>query len=217
MSSCPFCDIIQGRAPAKVRRCEPDAWWIVPLNPVTHGHTLVIPTVHVPNALADPAVAARTMELAARWADYPCNLITSCGPDATQTVYHLHIHIVPRRRGDGLALPWTGQSVTAPSRSLAGGQPAGAEFQRSRLAPGGESGQKAPAVPVASLSGWEPSDQDPSYRPGVTPDGAFVDLAAAPRAHQPHEAHPVHPHLGSDPVPGPAGLMGSHQQGPTFG
>lgn len=109
MSSCPFCDIIEGRAPAKVRRCEPDAWWIVPLNPVTHGHTLVIPTIHVPDALADPAVAARTMELAARWADYPCNLITSCGPEATQTVKHLHIHIVPRRRGDGLALPWTAQ------------------------------------------------------------------------------------------------------------
>jgi diadenosine tetraphosphate (Ap4A) HIT family hydrolase len=37
------------------------------------------------------------------------NFITSAGRDATQTVFHLHIHIVPRHAGDGLALPWTGQ------------------------------------------------------------------------------------------------------------
>jgi histidine triad (HIT) family protein len=36
-----------------------------------------------------------------------CNLIVSKGPSATQTVAHLHLHIVPRRPGDGLALPWS--------------------------------------------------------------------------------------------------------------
>ena len=51
----------------------------------------------------------------------------------------------------------------------------GRVFQSSRLAPGGESGQKAPAVPVAVPADTGPSDRDPSYRPGVTPDGAFVD------------------------------------------
>ena len=38
-----------------------------------------------------------------------CNLITSVGAAATQTVKHLHIHIVPRHEGDGLHLPWTEQ------------------------------------------------------------------------------------------------------------
>jgi hypothetical protein len=37
------------------------------------------------------------------------NLITSVGAAATQTVRHLHIHLIPRREGDALALPWTGQ------------------------------------------------------------------------------------------------------------
>lgn len=70
---------------------------------------------------------------------------------------------------------------------------------------------------VADLVGPHPSEPAPTDQPGGVVVGPIVDLAAAPRAHQPHEAHPVHPHLGSDPVPGPAGLMGSHQQGPTFG
>jgi len=37
----------------------------------------------------------------------PCNVITSVGREATQSVFHLHVHVVPRREGDGLALPWT--------------------------------------------------------------------------------------------------------------
>jgi histidine triad (HIT) family protein len=41
----------------------------------------------------------------------PCNIITSVGAEATQTVFHLHLHVVPRRFGDGLALPWTGQET----------------------------------------------------------------------------------------------------------
>jgi histidine triad (HIT) family protein len=36
-----------------------------------------------------------------------CNIITSVGSAATQTVRHLHVHVVPRRRGDGLQLPWS--------------------------------------------------------------------------------------------------------------
>ncbi|MFI0712504.1 HIT domain-containing protein [Streptomyces inhibens] len=35
------------------------------------------------------------------------NVITSRGPSATQTIRHLHIHLVPRADGDGLLLPWT--------------------------------------------------------------------------------------------------------------
>lgn len=40
------------------------------------------------------------------------NLITSRGPAATQTVPHLHLHLIPRREGDGLTLPWTAQQAT---------------------------------------------------------------------------------------------------------
>jgi histidine triad (HIT) family protein len=68
---------------------------------------LVVPTEHVTDALDDPRVTAFTMGAAATVAKGPCNFITSVGAEATQTVRHLHIHIVPRRQHDGLQLPWS--------------------------------------------------------------------------------------------------------------
>jgi histidine triad (HIT) family protein len=103
---CPFCNIVRGLAPATTVRTWPDAIAIVPLRPVTHGHLLVLPRVHVADALADPDVTAAAMRRAAELSIGALNLITSIGSAATQSVYHLHIHIVPRAAGDGLALPW---------------------------------------------------------------------------------------------------------------
>jgi histidine triad (HIT) family protein len=110
--ACPFCLIIAGRAPAQQVIGWDDAIAIVPLNPVTPGHLLVIPTVHVRDAGEVPDVTARTMLRAAELAHErgDANLITSIGPAATQTVRHLHIHYVPRSYGDGLTLPWTTQA-----------------------------------------------------------------------------------------------------------
>lgn len=84
-----------------------------PLNPVTPGHMLVVPKEHVKDAVEDPWVTAIVARAAAKVASTrgDCNLITSIGPAATQTVYHLHVHVVPRRPHDGLVLPWTGQAA----------------------------------------------------------------------------------------------------------
>src|SRR6185369_2606064 len=80
----------------------------VPLNPVVDGHILFIPTLHVADFTEDPAVSSSVMFRAAQWAEFggDCNLITSKGKDATQSVFHAHLHLVPRRAGDGLSLPW---------------------------------------------------------------------------------------------------------------
>lgn len=111
-TNCVFCAIVHGLAPATVVRRWHDAMAIVPLNPVTPGHVLILPTAHVANFAADPMVSAaamrRTAELAASLPTGDANVITSMGAAATQTVFHLHIHLVPRHSGDGLALPWTG-------------------------------------------------------------------------------------------------------------
>lgn len=107
MSNCVFCAIVAGTEPATVVRRWDDAIAIVPLGPVTPGHVLVIPAVHVQDATVDPDVTAVAMRRAAELADAPCNIITSAGREASQTVPHLHVHIVPRTFGDGLALPWT--------------------------------------------------------------------------------------------------------------
>jgi histidine triad (HIT) family protein len=106
---CPFCTrIINGEYTEQSQH----AVSFEPLNPVTPGHLLVVPRLHVADATQAPQVTADTMHLAAMLAKKlggDCNLITSVGKAATQSVFHLHIHIVPRREGDGLVLPWTGQ------------------------------------------------------------------------------------------------------------
>lgn len=109
LAECVFCEIVAGRAPANVVAEWGDAIVITPLDPVTPGHLLVIPREHVDDLAEDPKVTGRVMRRAAQWAQIlgPCNLITSKGAAATQTVMHLHVHLVPRREGDGLALPWT--------------------------------------------------------------------------------------------------------------
>lgn len=83
-----------------------------PLNPVVEGHRLFVSMVHTIDARDRPDITGEVFT-AASWygqekgGDF--NLITSAGSAATQTVMHLHVHYVPRREGDGLHLPWTGQ------------------------------------------------------------------------------------------------------------
>jgi histidine triad (HIT) family protein len=108
--NCPFCQRVKA---GEYDYGNDDNAAFQPLNPVTPGHFLVVPTRHVSNALESPSAAGRALQFAGYLANQmgleSANFITSAGRDATQTVFHLHIHIVPRREGDGLALPWTGQ------------------------------------------------------------------------------------------------------------
>jgi histidine triad (HIT) family protein len=106
---CIFCEIINGQSPAKILKIWDDAIAIVPLNPIVAGHVLIIPKKHVNNALDNPNITAITMLRAAEFASGQCNIITSVGKDATQSVFHLHVHIVPRHKNDGLLLPWSHQ------------------------------------------------------------------------------------------------------------
>jgi histidine triad (HIT) family protein len=106
---CVFCAIVAGESPAEVVHEWRDVLAIVPLDPVVKGHVIVLPKDHVQDALADPFITATVVQRAAELAHRPANIITSAGGAATQTVFHLHVHIVPRRAGDGLLLPWTGQ------------------------------------------------------------------------------------------------------------
>lgn len=109
---CVFCEIIAGRSPVEWI-LQPDYWpdavAFVPLNPVTEGHCLIVPKRHVKDFAADPEIFAATARRAAelmQWTPRPMNVITSRGREATQSVFHLHIHLVPRAENDGLALPW---------------------------------------------------------------------------------------------------------------
>jgi histidine triad (HIT) family protein len=123
MGECVFCRIVRDEAPADIVRAWPDnaqcaVLAFVPLHPVAEGHLLVVPVTHVADALENPLVTAAVMRRAVELAEAPCNLITSVGVEATQSVRHLHVHIVPRRKDDGLALPWSAGCGTAGVLSL---------------------------------------------------------------------------------------------------
>lgn len=115
MTGCPFCpDNWDNLDIVDMAQIYHPPWAIIrPLNPVTDGHVLAISAEHTPDAAADPDIAARLTRLAARYIarnNLQANIITSIGPAATQTVMHTHVHVIPRRDGDGLTLPWTGQT-----------------------------------------------------------------------------------------------------------
>src|SRR5918993_5083175 len=84
------------------------------INPATRGHVLVVPRTHTPDLWAvDPAdlaaCAAAAQDLARRARDRlgaeGVNLLNACGPAAWQTVFHFHIHVIPRYADDPLRLP----------------------------------------------------------------------------------------------------------------
>lgn len=113
---CPFCDIVQNDDPdaREVYRDEQTVAFF-PLEPATLGHTLVIPRSHVPDiwSAAEDTVtqlARVTLRLAnvMRRALRPegLNVIQSNGAAATQTVFHLHVHLVPRWSDDAVGRIW---------------------------------------------------------------------------------------------------------------
>lgn len=108
MRNCVFCEKIKTN---NVIYAGAGVVSFAPLNPVTKGHLLVVPIKHIKDFTDNETVAGRTMYVASILAKKmgDVNLITSKGKNATQTIKHFHIHLVPRRKNDGLKLPWTNQ------------------------------------------------------------------------------------------------------------
>lgn len=113
---CIFCAIVAGELPATRIEETDRALVFMDINPATRGHCLVIPKQHAADLLeiGDEDLAHCTLlarDIAARakqrlGAD-GVNILNSCGVAAWQTVFHFHIHVVPRYLGtDGLELPW---------------------------------------------------------------------------------------------------------------
>jgi histidine triad (HIT) family protein len=132
---CIFCKIVAGELPASIVDEDEHTIAFMDINPATRGHALVIPRAHAtdlleiePSQLA--AVSAAAQRLAARAKERlgadGVNVINSCGAAAWQTVFHFHLHVIPRYQGDPLRLPWVpapgdAEEIAAAAAKLSGG------------------------------------------------------------------------------------------------
>jgi histidine triad (HIT) family protein len=112
---CIFCKIVAGDVPSH-KVYEDDATFaLLDINPATHGHTLVIPKQHVadlydasPDVLSAIAHTVQTVARRLQQALQPdaLNVIQNNGSAAGQTVFHYHVHLIPRWKGDGALKLW---------------------------------------------------------------------------------------------------------------
>ena len=112
---CIFCKIVAGELPSTIVDEDERTIAFMDIAPATRGHALVIPRTHARDLLSiDPddltAVALASQRLAGRVKERlgadGVNLINSCGAAAWQTVFHFHLHVIPRYENDPLRLPW---------------------------------------------------------------------------------------------------------------
>jgi histidine triad (HIT) family protein len=112
---CIFCAIAAGEGPATIVAQDERTVAFMDISPATRGHLLVIPRAHYANLLTVDeddlaATASMAKAMAQRVSDrldaVGVNLLNSCGAAAWQTVFHFHVHVIPRYDDDPLELPW---------------------------------------------------------------------------------------------------------------
>lgn len=113
---CIFCKIIAREIPGQIVAEDEHTIAFMDINPATRGHALVIPRRHSRDLLEIDetdlaATIAGAKQIAARVKERlgadGVSLLNSCGAAAWQTVFHFHIHVIPRYTDDPLRLPWT--------------------------------------------------------------------------------------------------------------
>ena len=131
---CLFCKIVAGEIPGTKVAEDERTVAFMDINPATRGHLLVVPRDHSADVTEIPpedldAVARMGQRMARQVKDKlgadGVNLLNSCGSPAWQTVFHFHLHVIPRYEGDPLRLPWVpgpgdSDEIAAAARELQG-------------------------------------------------------------------------------------------------
>ena len=114
-ADCLFCKIILGQIPSFKIFEDDEILAFMDVNPVAAGHALVIPKFHSKDIHETPAewvgiafagaqriarAVGKTLEPAG------INIVQANGPGAKQSVFHLHVHVIPRSMDDGLTMNW---------------------------------------------------------------------------------------------------------------
>ena len=115
METCVFCKIRDGQIPAMKVFEDKRTLCIMDINPISHGHCLVLPKTHAATIFdADAAdlqaamATAKRVAIALKQALEPegLNILQANGPAAFQSVAHFHLHLIPRWMRDGLGFDW---------------------------------------------------------------------------------------------------------------
>ena len=127
--NCIFCKIIGGEIPAAILYEDEDFMAIMDIFPAAKGHTIIVAKRHVANLFElDDVTAAKALVLARKLAnaiqaELNCdgmNLLQNNGEAAGQTIFHFHIHLIPRYHEDKVKMTWThGQYEEGEAASLA--------------------------------------------------------------------------------------------------
>lgn len=121
MKDCIFCKIANGEIPAATLYEDIDFRVILDLGPASKGHALILPKTHAANIYELPdELAAKAMVLAKKMAvkmtdKLECdgfNIVQNNGEIAGQTVFHFHMHLIPRYADDGVKLGWVPGTLT---------------------------------------------------------------------------------------------------------
>lgn len=121
MSDCIFCKIIAGEIPSATIYEDDEFKAILDRFPSAEGHVLILPKNHTANIFEiDPDQAGRLFSLAAKLARAikeelgleHMNVLQNNGTVAGQTVFHFHLHLIPRKEGDGIQVGWTPMDLT---------------------------------------------------------------------------------------------------------
>ncbi len=125
MDNCIFCKIAKGEIPSATLYEDGDFRVILDLGPASKGHALILPKVHAADIYELPEeTAGKAMILAKRMAEkmkdaLNCdgfNIVQNNGEIAGQTVFHFHMHLIPRYKGDQVGLTWTPGKLTDEDR-----------------------------------------------------------------------------------------------------
>lgn len=121
-STCIFCKIANGEIPAATIYEDEDFMVILDLGPAARGHALILPKEHYANIYElDESTAAKAFVLAKKMAAHMTevlgcegfNIVQNNGPLAGQTVFHFHVHLIPRYPEDQVGLTWKPGEVSA--------------------------------------------------------------------------------------------------------
>ena len=119
--NCIFCKIANGEIPSTTLYEDNDFRVILDLGPATRGHALLLPKEHYANLFElDEEVAAKALVVAKKVGEKMkaalgadgFNLVQNNGEAAGQTVFHFHMHLIPRYENDNAGILWTPGSTT---------------------------------------------------------------------------------------------------------